>query len=65
MIKEFQYTFEELGLATKDLGELMGFEDGEIPEPFPELINNAFASVPSYCSIRGGYKVFNSNDKYR
>ncbi len=42
MIKEFQYTFEELGLATIDLGELMGFEDGKIPEPFPELINNAF-----------------------
>ena len=62
MIKEFQYTFEELGLATKDLGELMGFEDGEIPEPFPELINNALTSFPSSCSIRGGYKIFNSNE---
>lgn len=64
MIKEFQYTFEELGIATIDLGELMGFQDYVIPEPFPELINNALAGVSSSCSIRGGYKIFNSNESH-
>jgi len=62
VIKEFQYTFEELGIIAKDLGELMGFVDGVIPDPFPEVVNNALVSVPSNCSIRGGYKIFNSNE---
>jgi hypothetical protein len=60
MIKEFQYTFEELGVASSDIGELMGFGDSVITEPFPELIDFALANVPSFCNIRGGYKIFNS-----
>ncbi|GAB1453809.1 vitamin B12 dependent-methionine synthase activation domain-containing protein [Draconibacterium sp.] len=62
MIKEFQYTFEELGITSSDIGELMGFEDGIIPEPFPEIIDYALANVPAFCNIRGGYKIFNSNE---
>lgn len=60
MIKEYQFTFEELLIGSSDLEELMGFEKGEIPEPFPELINNAIANAPQFCNIKGGYKIFES-----
>ncbi len=64
MIKEFQYTFNELGIERDEIGDLMGFEDNVIPEPFPELIDYALNNVPSQCSIRGGYKIFNSNESH-
>ncbi len=62
MIKEFRYTFKELGIVNGDIGELMGFENGVIPEPFLELIDFALNNVPPICSIKGGYKTFNSNE---
>lgn len=61
MTKEFQYTFNELGILKEDIGELMGFNES-IPEPFSELIETALHSIPSTCNIRGGYKIFNSNE---
>jgi hypothetical protein len=62
MIKEFQYSFEELGMVNSDIEELLGFEDGIIPEPFPELIDFALIHAPTICKIRGGYKIFNSSE---
>ena len=60
MIKEFQYSFDELEIVKNDIQELMGFEDETIPEPFPELIEQALNEAPSICNIKGGYKVFSS-----
>lgn len=60
MIKEFQYSFEELELTEVDIVELLGFEIGAVPEPFPELINHALSSAPPYCNIKGGFKIFNN-----
>jgi hypothetical protein len=60
MIKEFQFKFEELNIVSDDLTELLGFEDGIVPEPFPEIIEQAIADASQYCAIKGGYKVFNS-----
>ncbi len=62
MIKEYQFSFKELGITNKDIEELMGFENGVIPDPFPELIQQALANAPSICNIRGGYKIFGSNE---
>lgn len=62
MVKEFRYSFDDLGILSGDIGELMGFEEGVIPEPFPELIDHALHFAPSICNIRGGYKIFNAND---
>ncbi len=64
MIKEFQYTFKELGIEREDIGVLMGFDDGVIPEPFSELIDFALNNVPTKCRIRGGYKIFNSDESH-
>ena len=62
MIKEFQYSFNELGIENSDIAELMGFEDGIIPEPFPELIEYALNHAPSICNIRGGFRIFNHDE---
>ena len=62
MIKEFQYKFDELGIVKRDIEELLGFENPELPEPFPKLIEFALKSAPSVCNIRGGYKIFNTEE---
>lgn len=58
MIKEFQFSFEELNIVPKDLTDLLGFENGNIPEPFPEIIEYALLEAPKYCNIKGGYRIF-------
>ena len=60
MIKEFQFSFDELNIVAKDLTDLLGFEDGIIPEPFPEIIEQALSEAPQFCEINGGYKIFES-----
>lgn len=62
MIKEFQYIFDELGVIKSDIEQLLGFEDSELPEPFPEFIEIALKLAPSICNIKGGYKIFNPED---
>lgn len=62
MIKEFQFSFDDLDIVRNDIAELMGFEDDSIPEPFSELIDNALISAPKFSNIRCGYKVFNQTD---
>lgn len=62
MHKEFQFAFDDLGIVPNDIAELMGFEDGNIPEPFSELIDNALISMPMLSNIKCGFKVFNETD---
>ena len=62
MVREFQYAFGELDICSSDIEELMGFDDGVIPDPFPELIEHAINSAPSHSKIRGGYKIFSSDE---
>ena len=59
MVKEFQFTFEELNILPEDLSELLGFENKIVPEPFPEIIKQALTDSPQFCNIKGGYKIFN------
>lgn len=58
MIKEFRYDFDELQLTPGDLYELLGFEDGGVPDPFPEYIERALSEAPGLCSLHGGYRIF-------
>lgn len=58
MIREFRYPFKELGINPDDLYELLGFGDGNIPEPFSEYIDLALSAAPTLCNIHGGYKIF-------
>lgn len=60
MIKEFEYSFDELEIVEEDLIELLGFEPDAIPDPFPELIATALSEASNYCSIKGGFKIFDT-----
>lgn len=60
MIKEYTFSFSELELAISDFEELMGFENGNSPEPFPELIKKALQEAPDHCNIKGGFKLFDT-----
>lgn len=60
MIKEFQFNFEELSISSNEIEELMGFEKGEVPDPFPELISLGLNQAPKFTRIKGGYKTFDS-----
>ena len=60
MIKEYSFLFNELNIIVEDLTALLGFENDFIPEPFPEIIEQALKQAPQFCDIRGGYKIFNS-----
>lgn len=60
MIEDFQYSFDELGVVESDIAELLGFDHEVIPEPFPDLIAQGLLKAPDLCSIKGGYKIFES-----
>ncbi|MCF6357677.1 MAG: hypothetical protein L3J54_07710 [Draconibacterium sp.] len=60
MIKEFHFSFDELNIIPKDLIDLLGFEDGVVPEPFPKIIEQALLEASQFCSITGGYKILES-----
>lgn len=58
MNKTFQYSFKDLAILPEEIEELMGFEPGQAPEPFPELIEQGLRLAPEFCQITGGYKIF-------
>ena len=58
MVKKFEFSYRELDVLPADIEELMGFEPGQAPEPFPELIARGLKEAGSLCRIEGGFKVF-------
>lgn len=57
MIREFQYNFDELFLQPDEIEEFMGFEKGDAPEPFPELIESGLSKANELCEIKGGLRT--------
>ncbi len=60
MIKEFNYTFEELLLKPEEIEKFIGFEGGASPKPFPELIKSGISMASDMCVLKGGLKILNS-----
>lgn len=58
MTKEFSYTFNELEITATDVTDLMGFEPGLVPEPFPEIIQLAMEKAKEICRPTGGFCIF-------
>ncbi len=52
------FSFSELSISASEIEELMGFEPGQSPEPFPGLIKQALELAPEFCSISGGFQIF-------
>lgn len=55
--KQFTYSFRELNILPGHIGKLMGFENGPIPEPFPEMISAEIEAVSELSDIKGGYRI--------
>lgn len=58
MAKTFQFHFEELHILPEEIEEFMGFEPGQSPEPFPELIAQALNLASKHCHINGAFQIF-------
>jgi hypothetical protein len=58
VIKNYTFAFEELQIQTGEIEELMGFEPGKSPDPFPNLIEEGMEAAPSLCEIKGGFVTF-------
>lgn len=57
-LKNYTYTFDELQIKSAEIEELMGFEPGESPEPFPDLIEEGLKVAPGHTKIEGGFAIF-------
>ncbi|VAW19945.1 Methionine synthase activation domain [hydrothermal vent metagenome] len=60
MIREFQFHFEDLGIKAEDLEELIGYEAGNSPLPFPGLYAEALGEAVKLCQIKGGYRILDT-----
>ncbi|NOY95606.1 MAG: hypothetical protein GXO81_04370 [Chlorobi bacterium] len=60
MIREFQFHFEDLDIKADDLEELMGYEAGNSPLPFPGLYAEALEEAGELCEIKGGYRILDT-----
>jgi hypothetical protein len=59
-MKTEYFSFSELNLTPSEIEEYMGFEPGQSPEPFPELIEKALQLAPEHCKITGAFKIFSN-----
>lgn len=62
MIKEYSFQFNDLKIVPEELAELLGFESGTLPEPFPKYVGDALKKGQEITNIRGGFKIFESVD---
>ncbi|HPT32086.1 MAG TPA: vitamin B12 dependent-methionine synthase activation domain-containing protein [Prolixibacteraceae bacterium] len=60
MLKQFTYSFDDLRLETRDLELLLGFQPSEVPDPFPQMIEQAIQEGPCLFDIRAGYRMTES-----
>ena len=60
MIYEYHYSLNELTLDVEYLSALLGFPDGDLPEPFGEYVAFAMQEAESWCDIHGAF-LFSGN----
>ena len=56
-IRNFTYSFDELGLNMELIEEAMGYEKGQSPEPFPDMISIALSQSVDLANIKGSLRV--------
>ena len=62
----YRFSFNELAITRSMLSSLMGYKPAAIPEPLPEIIDEAISLAADYCDIKGGFIIkdnlgFNKN----
>lgn len=63
MIHEISYSLDGLTLDVKYLSAMLGFPDGDLPEPFGEYVELAIQEAQSLCNIRGAF-CFSGDSKF-
>jgi len=63
MIQEISYSLGELSLDIEYLSAMLGFPDGNLPEPFDEYVERAIHEAELLCDIRGAF-CFSANSKF-
>jgi hypothetical protein len=58
--QEFIFDFEAFEITTNEIATMMGFDPLSIPEPFPELIQNALIQAKPVCKPTGGFRIFSN-----
>lgn len=62
MVHEYSFIPDQLIIDHHYLSSMLGFPDGDLPEPFSEYVYEAFSQIPALCSIRGAYCFSNKCD---
>lgn len=62
MIHEVSYSFGELTIDIEYLSAMLGFPDGDLPEPFGEYIEQAIHEAESLCDIRGAFRISENSE---
>jgi len=66
MIKEFTYSFGQLEINYSEIYSLLGYPDGDLPEPFAEYLTKALEKAETLGDIRGAIFIseqFSFSDK--
>lgn len=58
---EFSFDFDTLEISTDEMAVLMGFEPEAIPDPFPDVIDDALAQAKAVCRPTGGFRIFKNS----
>jgi hypothetical protein len=63
----FQYDFKDLKISVSQVGDILGYKEGEDRELVTELIEEIFKESAEICNIKAEYRIyseveFNSND---
>lgn len=58
------FSFPKLGITLSEIEEFMGFEPGQSPEPFPDLIEQALQLAPDNLKITGAFQIFDNISIY-
>lgn len=59
MIEKFSYSFEDLEIDHSEITRLLGFPDGNLPEPFSGYLEEAIRNADDLCHIHGATYISN------
>ncbi|UCH14257.1 MAG: hypothetical protein JSV22_14300 [Bacteroidales bacterium] len=54
-MRHYKIELDNLNITKSQIEKAMGFESGNSPDPFPDLIDEVLDIANTYCSIEGGY----------
>jgi len=66
--EKYQFSLPELPLKMEWIESLLGYPEGNLPEPIPGVVNSIIEKAPEHTDIQGGYLVidqFEIHDGYR